>query len=157
LTRSGSGAHRAAAGDEQHPHGFAIAAAARLGEMITGERLAGGADRVELVRLRAIAARRACWALDLDDPFAVREQERRQPRAVAAARLDRPHATPCGVQLGEPQLSLVTERVSRHRSILDHDASQRRDDCSRVRIAMRVHADDVICLLCEDTHARTSR
>jgi hypothetical protein len=39
----------------QHADGFALAALARLGEMLAPQRLMSGADRVEFVGLRAVA------------------------------------------------------------------------------------------------------
>ena len=113
VDRLGAGADRAAAGDQQHAERFAIAATARLGEMLARERLAGGADRVELIGLRAVAARRPRGAVDLDDPLAMLEQEGGEPGAVAAAGLDRPDSPSRRVQLREPQHALVAERVGR--------------------------------------------
>jgi hypothetical protein len=114
-----------------------------------------GADRVELVGLGAVAARWPRRAVDLDDPLALLEQERGQASAVAAAGFDRPHAPAAGVATHEPQQALVPKRVRRLGS-LRHHGSVDRDDRRRVRVAVRVDADEVIDVLCEHAHGETS-
>jgi hypothetical protein len=152
VDRLGARSHRSAARDEQYPDRFAIAATPRLREVLAAERFVRGADRVKLVGLRAVAARRSCGAVDFDDPFVVREQERRQTGAVAAAGFNRPDAPARGVHPCEAQQTLVAKGVGRDRSIDEYLAGARDDDGRRVRVAVRVDADDVIHSLCERAH-----
>jgi hypothetical protein len=107
VDRARAGAHRAAAGDEQHPDRLAVTATARLGEVLARERFAGGAQRVELVGLGAVAPARSRWPLDLDDPLALLEQERGEPGAEAAAGLDRPDPAGGCVLAREAQQQLL--------------------------------------------------
>jgi hypothetical protein len=60
----------ALAGGEQDPHRLSVTAGAGCGQMVAGERFAGGADRVEVVGLGSVAPRWSGWPVDLDDPFA---------------------------------------------------------------------------------------
>src|SRR5215211_1224926 len=123
--------------------------------MLARERFAGGAERVELVRLGAVAAGRARRPFDLDHPLAVLEQERRQSGAEAAGRLDRPDPPAGCVLASEAQQLLVADRVGADRGVDLQRARQRGDDRRRMRIAVGVDADHVIDLVCE--HASTSR
>jgi hypothetical protein len=147
----------AAAGDQQHPDRFAVAALTGLGEVLAGQRFAGGADRVELVRLRAVAPRRARWAVDLDDPLAPLEQEGGQTGAEAAARLDRPHAPRAGGALREAQQPLERDGVGRRLGRGDHHAGGGHHDRGGVRVAVRVDTNDVLDPVCEHAHARPPR
>ena len=147
-------ADRAAARDQQNADGFAVAAGARLREVFALERFAGGADRIELVGLGAVAPRRALGAVDLDDPFAVGEHEHGQAGAEAAGGLDRPDARAVGVPACEAQQPLVAERVGRDRRLRCHDSGAGRDRGGRVRVAVGVDADDVVRVLCEHAHPR---
>src|SRR6266536_5400613 len=115
VDRARARTNGAAAGDEQHTNCLALTALARLGEMFAPQRLVSCADRVELVGLGAVASCGSRRAIDLDDPLAVLEQERRQSCAEAAAGLNRPHATATRVMAGEPQQPLVADRVGRDR------------------------------------------
>ena len=51
----------------------------------------------------------------------------------------------------------MAESVRGHRATERHGARAGVDDRSRVRVAVAVHTNDVVHLLCEDAHARTSR
>ena len=88
-----AGEDGALAGGQQDAQSFPVAASPRLGEVLAGERFAGGAGGVELVGLGAVAAGRARWPVDLDHPLALLEQKARQSGAEAAGALDRPHPT----------------------------------------------------------------
>jgi hypothetical protein len=156
VDRLGAGAHGAAPRDQQHPHGLALAAAARPGEMLATERFVCGTDRVQLVGLGAVAPRRPRRAVDLDDPLALLEQEHRQAGAEAAAGLDRPHAPTAGVAAHEPQQPPVAERVGGLGAVRHHHSGDR-DDRRRVRVAVGVDADDVSDVLCEHAHANLPR
>ncbi len=79
--------------------------------MITGQRLAGGADRIELVVLGAVASGRTCGTVDFDGPFAGFEQEGRQAGAEAAAAFDLPHASSGPVPGAEVEAASVSHGV----------------------------------------------
>jgi hypothetical protein len=61
--------------------------------MLLGQRLPGGAHRVDRVAL-ATAAGWPLGPVDLDHPLATVDQQPRQPGAVAARTLDRKHRRP---------------------------------------------------------------
>jgi hypothetical protein len=78
VDRARAGLHRALPGGDQDPNGLPVAALARLGQVLAGKRLASGSDRVQVVGLGAVAARRAGRMVDLDDPLALLEQVGRE-------------------------------------------------------------------------------
>ena len=85
----------------------------------------------------------------------LREQERRQAGAEAAAGLDRPDPPARRVPAREAQQPLVAERVGRDRRLSRATAPVPADDRrGRVRVAVGVDADDVVCLLCKHAHLR---
>ena len=104
------GGHVDPGGGQQDAHRFPVAAA-RGGEVVPGQGLAGGPDGVEVVGLGAVAAGRPGRPVDLDDPLAVLEQEGGQPGAVAAGALDRPDPAAWGVLVGEGEDAPVAHRV----------------------------------------------
>jgi hypothetical protein len=73
---------------------FPLAAVVRLGEVVAGERLPGGAGGVEFVRLGTVAACRPLRPIDLDHPLALLEQIGGETRAEAARALDRADSPP---------------------------------------------------------------
>jgi hypothetical protein len=154
VDRLRAGADRAASRDQQHADGFAVAAGRGLCEVFALERFAGGTDRVERVGLGAVAPGGALGAVDLDDPFALREQEHGQPGAEAAGRLDRPDSAAARVPACVAQQALVAEGVGRDRRLRGDHSRARRDRGGRVRVAVRVDADHVVRVLCEHAHRR---
>ena len=85
------GLDRGAAGRQPHRQGGSWTGRSGLGELITAEGLAGGPDRVQRIRLGAMAAGSPRGPIQLHNLFLVGSQEPGQPGAVAAGALDRPH------------------------------------------------------------------
>jgi hypothetical protein len=102
VDRARAGLHRALAGGDQDPNGLPVAALARLGQVLAAKRLASGSDRVQVVGLGAVAARRAGRTVDLDHPLALLKQVGRQAGPVAASALDRPDPAAGCLLDGEP-------------------------------------------------------
>ena len=136
----------AVSGGEQDAQGFAVAAGPGCGQMLAGQRFAGGADGVEFVGLGAVTAGRAGGPVDLDDPFAVLEQEGGEPGAEAAGALDRPDPPAGGVQDGEGQDPFVAHRVGGAVQVVDDTAGGGFDDGGDVGVAVGVDADDEVDL-----------
>ena len=74
------------------PQRFSLAAQAWLDEMVAGEDLAGGADRVEGVAFAAAASWWAFGSAHLDDAFPADGQEFGQSGAVTVGSFHRPAA-----------------------------------------------------------------
>ena len=109
--------HRSLARHEQHAQGLAAATSPWLGEVLARERLAGSADRVELVALGAVATGGSPGAVDLDDPLALLEQIGREPGTEAARALDGPDPPVRGATASEGQDALGADGVGRHRQV----------------------------------------
>jgi hypothetical protein len=77
-------------GGQQRSDGFAGAAPAGLGQMLSGERFASSPVGVEDVGLGTVAAGEPLQAVDLNHPLALFEQMRGQRGAEAVGALDRP-------------------------------------------------------------------
>ena len=142
VDRLGAGADRAAARDQQHADGFAVAAGAGLGEVLARERFAGGADGVKLVGLGAVAARRTLGPVDFDDPLEMPCASKKL--ASPAPKLPEDSIAQTRVAAREAQQPLVAEGVGRDRGLGRNDARCGRDGGGRVRVAVRVDADDVV-------------
>ena len=107
----GAGGDRACPGGDENSERFSCTAAARPDEMVAGEHLAGGADRVEGI---ALAGAPPWWAFgpaDLDDAFALSDPESGEPGAVAAGSLDCPAAPLGQVVSGELKQSPIAAGV----------------------------------------------
>ena len=87
-------------GRQQHTDGFTFAATARLADADPGESLACGPHRVDVVALGPGPTRGPLRAVDLDHPFALRQQRRRQARPERAGALDRPQP---GIAVASPE------------------------------------------------------
>lgn len=100
----GAGGDRACPGGDGDSDSFSFTAATRLDEMVAAEHLAGGADRAEGV---ALAGPPPWWAFgpaDLDDTFALSDQECGEPGAVAAASVQ-PRGAPMAVTAAAARVS----------------------------------------------------
>jgi hypothetical protein len=109
-----SGDDRALAGREQDAERLPPTALTGLREVLTRERFAGGADGVEFVRPGPGAAGCSRWAVDLDHPLGLLEQEGRQAGAEAACPLDRPHPTALRPLARKAEQALIAEGVGRN-------------------------------------------
>jgi hypothetical protein len=89
---------------------------------------AGGADGVELIGLGSVAAGWAGGSVDLDDPFAVLEQESGQSGAEASGSFDRPDPTAGCVPGGEGLAAFVAHGVGGALQMVDDGAGGRLDD-----------------------------
>jgi hypothetical protein len=148
----GAGDDRALAGCEHDAHRFAVAAGAWRGQVVAGQCLAGCANGVQVVGLGAVAACRAGWAVDLDDPFAAFQQMGREPGAEAAGALDGPDAGAGCVLVGECDDAPVAHGVG-SALVLRDDRASLGDHGSGVGVAVGVDADDVVDLACQHGHA----
>ena len=141
-------------GGHQRPQRLAFARAPRHRPALLCEHAARGPDRVERVGLAARAALSA-RPTDLEHLLVVIEQEPTQTGAVRRGALDRERA-PARSVLGRKPKRLRIAVTVRGNAGLEHDHTARyRDDRDRVRIAVRVDADNEIQLICEH-HRSTS-
>jgi hypothetical protein len=154
----------AAAGDEEHANGFALAGLARLGEMFAAERLVGGADGVELLGLGAGLGRSTSTThspcssrnvvspapkLPLDSTTSTTHSPCSSRNVVSPAPklpLDStvPVATVGRVLSGETQHAFVADRVGREGDVRADRTAACGLDGSGVRLAVRVDPDDVV-------------
>ena len=133
----------------EHAQCFPVTSSSGRGQVLAGQRLASGWDRVEVVGLGVFASGWPCWAVDLDDPLAMLQERGGQPGAVTAGALDRPHPLPVGLCIGEGDEMAVPERVGRDHEVINDGAGGRLDHRCRVRVAERVNADDVLDSACQ--------
>src|SRR5687767_12730924 len=112
VDRRGGRADGALAGGQQHPERLACSALAGLDEMLAGQRLTSGADRVEGVGLATATLGRPLGAADLYHLFSGCLQERRQAGAVAAGSFKGPAAAARDVPTSELQELKVAVGVS---------------------------------------------
>jgi hypothetical protein len=113
-------------GAQQHSDGFAGAAPAGVGQMLSAERLASSPVGVEDVGLGTVAAGGPLRAVDLNHPLALFEQMRGDPGAEAAGALDSP-TRPAGITavLADPgQHSLVAKGVGGDRDVTEFAAGR---------------------------------
>lgn len=103
---------------QQHPQGFTLTTTPRLGEVLPGEGLTGGAHGVELIALGAVPERRPAGPVDLGYPFATLEQEGCKTGSIAAGTLDRPDPPSGSVPGGEAQQLAGTEGIGGNRDDL---------------------------------------
>jgi hypothetical protein len=145
----GAGDDRTVPRGQQHPHRLPVAAGPGRGQVLAGQRLAGGPHGVQVVALGAVAAGRTGRSVDLDHPLTAFEQERGQPGAVAAGAFDRPYPPAGCVLAGEGEQPLVAHRVGGALHRVDHAAGGGLDDGGGVGVAVGVDPDDVVDLACE--------
>src|SRR5277367_2861304 len=96
--------------------------------MLPCERFAGCTDRVELIRLGAVAARGSARTIDLEHQFAFSLKKDGQSRAVAARSLDCPRTTPGGVLTREAQEPPVAALVRGDGDLPLHNSRVRGED-----------------------------
>jgi hypothetical protein len=91
-SRDGPGPERdrLSAGGQQHSDGFPVAAAARLAEAHTGQRLPGRSHRVDIVAFHTATTCRPLGPVNLNDPLTARKQCRGQSGTKAAGAFDGP-------------------------------------------------------------------
>jgi hypothetical protein len=144
---AGVGGHldRARAGQLQHAEGLSVATLARAGQVLTTERLAAGADRVQRVALGTVAAWWSLGPVDLGHPLAITEEEAGQPGAVAAAALQRPAAAAGRMLADKAHQLLVAGLVARDLELGDHAAVGVQDG-GGVGVAVGVDPDDMVDL-----------
>jgi hypothetical protein len=113
-----------------------------------------GAQLVERVGLPARAAL-SPRTTDLEHPLVVIEQEPAQTGTVGRGALDRERAPAGSVSTRQQKCFRITTTVRCDAGLEHHHAAWYRDDRDRVRIAVRVDADNEIELICKH-HRSTS-
>lgn len=147
----GRGVHRGTAGRQQHRQGGLFTFGAGLGQVVTGERFASGADRVQGVGLGAVAPRRAVRTVQLDHDLTQVMEVAGEAGAVAAGPFDRPRPqTRVTVGHGHELVAAVGAGVDGE--IVEHRAGGRVDDRGGVGVLVRVDAEDDVHDLCETGH-----
>ena len=90
LLGLGGGIDRGAASSQKHRQGLAFTPGAGSSQPRSSHRLTRGADRIERIRLRPVAARGPLRAIQLDDDLRALQQVTTQTGAVTSGPLDRP-------------------------------------------------------------------
>ena len=137
----GGGVDRGAAGGQQDRGGLPVAGGAGGAERGTGQCLAGGADRVQGVGLRAVTPRGPFGPVELDDDLAGGGQVSGQAGAVAPGALDGPHPGR-GLLVGPRDQVAVAGAGGGHGLLVDDRAGAGIDDGRGVGLDMGVDADD---------------
>jgi len=117
--------------------------------MLTRERFASCTDRVELIRLRAVAARGSARTIDLEHQLVFSLKKDGQSGAVAARSLDCPRTAPGCVLEREAQQPPVATLVRGDGGLSLHDRRVCGEDRRAMRVAVRVDAEHVIGLVCQ--------
>jgi hypothetical protein len=152
LAHAGGGRlDRGAAGGEQDVQRAALGPGAGLCQLGAGQRVAGGADRVDRVGLRPRFAGGAGRAVQLDDQLLAVGQVAGQTGAVAAGALDRPGAQP-GVPFGQLHQFGVAVRVGGHGGLVEHGSGPGGEHRGGVGVGMGVDADDDVDQFCQHGH-----
>ena len=92
VDRLGSGVHHTAAGGQQHPQRFSVAAGPRLGEVLSGQHLPSRSGRIQRIALGAVASGWPLGPVHLNHQLAMIGQQAGQPGTEAAGALHRPHS-----------------------------------------------------------------
>jgi hypothetical protein len=135
---------------QQHPQRLVVAAAAWQRQMLQGECLPSGADRIDRSWRRCAGP--AAWDGRLHDLLAVGEQERGQSGAGAASALDRPGTPARDLGQGEAE-KLPIAAGGRAGGDLGADPTDWRDGRSGQGIAVGADPDDAVNGVCKDGHA----
>jgi hypothetical protein len=127
---------------------LAFSVAARQRGSFLAEDASRRADRVEGVGLAAGATFTAKPA-DLEHPLATVDEEASKTRAEGSGSFDGERAPAGRMPLGESQRLLVASSVCSNGGFEYDRAGPYVDDPDRVRVSVRVDADDVVQLICE--------
>ena len=122
LIAAGAGTHRCGPGHGVHPDRFAdTVVSSRDAEPLTAEHLAGGADGVQRVGLRAVFGL-AGRPVELDDPLAVSIERDGEATPVAGGALDHPGPLTVNAVAVDEHDGLVVAVLGRWEAALGDDA-----------------------------------
>src|SRR3989442_297155 len=148
IEGGGAGVDGARARADQPAQGLAGTGLARACESLPAEERAGCPERVERIVFATLRSPLASGPIDLEHPLTPREQEACQPGPVATGALDRPGASARRMRPGELERVAVALPARLDDRFQQKRAARGGDQGERVRITVRVDADDDVERIC---------
>ena len=138
-------------GAQEHAQRLPLPTSSRFPQVLAPQGFAGGPDRIERIRLGAVAAGRPARTVDVDDALVGGGEGRGQTGPEAAGALEDPQAPVGRPAPPEGEQATETGPVGR-RGEGAEDGARRADERRRVGLPVGVHPDDEIDRVCQHRH-----